>query len=120
MTELEVNELRRQFVAELHRSAMAIFEQETIVLQGVDEVNEQKEALEKKKVALLTSTDSPINGKNSEIRSAQLTQHTDTERKAIDIAEDILRHKTAKLQYLKNRRADLHKLLDLMDYYLDC
>ncbi len=77
-------------------------------------LDEAKAALADREAELLIRDDSPINGKNAEIRAAQMRQETTAERQAIQEAEAALLKEKATLNKLLNEFKALRAIVAML------
>lgn len=88
--------------------------QEDTVIGAGFALDEAKAALADIEAELLIREDSPINGKNAEIRAAQMRQETQAERAAIASAEAALIKEKASLNKLQNEFRALRAIVAML------
>ena len=88
--------------------------QEVRIIEASFAVDEAKTALADKEAFLLTCEDSPITGKNAEIRTAQMRQETTAERQAIQEAEAILIKEKVTFNKLQNEFKALRAIVAML------
>ncbi len=84
------------------------------LLAAINVKNDIKKELEKKEAELLISPDTPINGKNAEIRSAQLKKALAVELTLMEEAEKAVALQRTKLTQRQNEFSALRSVVSLL------
>lgn len=85
---------------------------EDVVIEANRQVVLAKETLQRKEDDLLLGND--IDGKNAEIRAAQMRQHTELEREGLSNAELNLKNAAVRLSKLKDELGALNSVAGLL------
>lgn len=103
---------KQQIMARLMALPDEIAKAEEAVLHANMRLGTAKEVLQQKEDDLLLGN--VIDGKNAEIRAAQMRQHTQNEREALADAELNLRHAAARLNKAREELRALQAVADLL------
>lgn len=108
MTELT----KKDVIEELRQAPERIYKAEKNLLMEIESLEIARRALEEKKNSLILS--GAIDGKNAEIRNAQLDTATKTEREDVAARELFVSRSKASLDYERNRFAALKAIARLL------
>ena len=103
---------KQQIMARILALPAEIAAAEEVVLQANGAVILAKDMLQQKEDSLLLGN--VIDGKNAEIRAAQLRQHTQNEREALADAELNLKNAVARLGKVRDEFRALRAVVDLL------